>query len=440
MSAGIVGGGLMGLTVAYRLAQAGVDVTVYERSEQLGGLAGTTDLGGIPVDRYYHVTLPTDDRVIGLAAELGLGEDEFRFRPIASGFYHHGRLGSMSSPRELLAFPGLGMRDRLRLASFGLRSSRMTDGSGLEDVPLERWLRDTAGDRLWEEIWRPLLDSKFDGGYDDLPATYLWARLRRTGGTRDRRGREVYGWLRGGYQELVDRLAAAIRVQGGRILTGTAVRTIPARDGRPLGVVTDEGLHEHDTVVTTQLRPALDELLCDELLGALGPDRNRYLGVICVVARLRRSISPYYALNITDRRIPLTSVVETTHVVDPEAVGGTLMYVPRYVDPASPELERSSADLRREYLGHVRQIFPAFRDDDVLDVQVARARIAEPVHPLGVTPRVPELFAAPGLAVASSARIYPELVNGQAVIGVAEDVARQVLTTQTAVQPELKAA
>ena len=41
---GIVGGGLLGLTVGYRLARRGVPVTVYEASGQLGGLAGTTDL------------------------------------------------------------------------------------------------------------------------------------------------------------------------------------------------------------------------------------------------------------------------------------------------------------------------------------------------------------------------------------------------------------
>ena len=62
-------------------------------------------------------------------------------------------------------------------------------------------------------------------------------------------------------------------------------------------------------------------------------------------------MSPYYALNITDRRVPLTSIVETTHVVDPEHVGGHLLYVPRYVSPDSPELERPSAEIAREYLG-----------------------------------------------------------------------------------------
>ena len=60
----VVGAGLLGLAAAYRLAQRGVAVTVYERDAQLGGLAGTAPLDGIPVDRYYHVTLPTDERVV----------------------------------------------------------------------------------------------------------------------------------------------------------------------------------------------------------------------------------------------------------------------------------------------------------------------------------------------------------------------------------------
>ena len=417
---GIVGGGLLGLTVAYRLACAGTAVTVYERDGVLGGLAAASDLDGIPVDRYYHVTLPTDDRIIGLAAELGLGEDQFRFRRIGSGFYHEGRLASMSTPRELLAFPGLALRDRVRLAAFGVRCATLRNGDHLEDIPLETWLRDVSGDRLWEQVWRPLLDSKFDGRYDDLPATYMWARMRRTGGTRDRRGQEVYGWLSGGYQSLIDRLAVAITERGGRILTSTPVRSIPSQGGRPIGVLTEEGLKEHDTIVTTQLRPALDAMLSDELRDALGADRNRYLGVVCLVARVKRSVSPYYALNITDRRVPLTSIVETTHVVDPEQVGGTLLYVPRYVDPSSPELERPSSEIRREYLGHVRTIFPQFHEDDVLAAQVARARVAEPVHVLGAPREQDSFFPVPGLAVASTAQVYPELVNGQAVVGVAE--------------------
>ena len=47
---------------------------MFERSPDLGGLVGTFDFDGTPVDRFYHVVLPTDDRVLGLADELGLGD------------------------------------------------------------------------------------------------------------------------------------------------------------------------------------------------------------------------------------------------------------------------------------------------------------------------------------------------------------------------------
>ena len=54
-SVGIVGGGILGMTAAYRLAQAGVHVALYERSHDLGGLVGSFDFDGTPVDRFYHV-------------------------------------------------------------------------------------------------------------------------------------------------------------------------------------------------------------------------------------------------------------------------------------------------------------------------------------------------------------------------------------------------
>jgi protoporphyrinogen oxidase len=424
---GIVGGGLLGLSVAYRLAQAGVAVTVYERDRQLGGLAGTTRLAGIPVDRYYHATLPTDDRVLGLAQELGMGDD-VRFRRTGGGFYHDGRIASMSTVGELLRFPGLRPTDRVRLGAFAARCQLKSDYADLEDLTLEDWLLRACGKRLWERLWRPLLDSKFDGRYDDLPATYLWSRSRRMASTRDRSSKEVLGWLRGGYQRLVDALGDAIRAQGGEVHTSTPVRFIPSKGGRAMGVVLDTGLRTHDLVLTTILRPNMEHMLAGDLVEAMGPDPCRYLGVVCLVARLRHSVSPFYALNITDRRIPLTSVVETTHVVDPEAVGGTLIYVPRYVQPDSPELERSSIEIAHEYLGHVRTMFPALQPEDVLATQVARARFAEPVHRVGDHPRARPALVAPGLAVASSADVYPDIVHGQAIIGVAERVAGELLT------------
>jgi protoporphyrinogen oxidase len=418
-SVGIVGGGILGLTAAYRLLQQGVHVALYERSRDLGGLVGAFDFDGYPVDRFYHVVLPADDRVRGLADEVGLG-DRFRFRPTSVGFYDDGRLFSMTSPREFLTFPLLAPHERLRLAAFVARCQLPGGHERLDDLPLEQWLRRLCGRNAVRRLWAPLLDSKFDGRYADLPATYIWARTRRMSRTRDGSGRELMGWLHGGYQTLVDRLEARIRDLGGEIHAGTVVDSIAEEAGNPVGLVVDGRIRRFGSVLCTLAPPLARTLLPDPLAARIAPDRCRYIGVVCVVLRLRRSLSPYYHLNITDRRVPLTTVVETTHVVDPDAVGGHLVYAAKYLDSKHADFDRPPDELERDYVGHVRRIFPDLTDDDVLGAVVQRARVTEPVHVLGGAKNLPEMFPMPGLALASTTHVYPEIVSGQAVIGVAD--------------------
>jgi len=423
---GIVGGGILGLTAAYRLLQAGADVTLYERSPDLGGLVGSFDLDGRPADRFYHVILPTDDRVLALAGELGLG-DSVQFSPAGNGFWDGRRLVSMNSLAEFLRFPVLRPHERIRLASFVLRCQLEKHPERLDQVPLEDWLRRLSGKKTVERLWRPLLDSKFDGRFDDLPATYLWARTRRMAGTRDSAGREVLGSIGGGYQRLVDLLAARVVALGGEIRAATTVERIASTGGRCTGIEVDGRLRRFDLVLCTLAPPQAGRLLSPELSVAAPPDPCRYLGVVCVVLRLPESLSPYYSLSILDRSVSLTTVVETTHVVDPVRAGGTLVYAAKYVAPDHPDLDRPADEVRDDYVAQVRRIFPGLAPEDVLASSVQRARVVEPVHPLGGARRIPDMFAVPGLALASTAHVYPEIVNGQSVIGVADRAVEGIL-------------
>lgn len=424
---GIVGGGLLGLAVADRLLQAGVQVDLYEGAQTLGGLVGSFDFDGFPVDRFYHVVLPTDDRVRSLAQNVEPGT-HFRFRPVQVGFYDDARLFSMSSLKEFLTFPLLGPIDRVRLGRFIATCRRVRSHTELDDVELPAWLRARSGNGVYERLWRPLLDSKFDGTFHDLPATYMWARTRRMAGTRDKAGREIMGWPEGGYQRIVDALADAIRGRGGRIHTGTGVDWIVGDEtGGAPGLVVQGRLRPFDHVLSTLLPPRTRSLLDAKLAAAVPQTPCRYLGVVCVIIRARRSISPYYTLNITDRRIPLTTVVETTHVVDPDHVGGHLVYAAKYVQPGHPDLTRPADEVAAEYTSHVRTMFPHLTEDDVLGTSVQRAPMVEPVHTVRGTGSLPEMFPVPGLALASTVHVYPDVVNGQAVLGVADRAATGIL-------------
>jgi protoporphyrinogen oxidase len=308
------------------------------------------------------------------------------------------------------------------LARFVVACQREMEYEELDRQPLLEWLERKSGKRVVEKLWKPLLDSKFDGNYEDLPATYIWARTRRMGKTRDRSGRELLGWLQGGYQTLIDALETRVRQLGGEVAAATSVERIERG-----GLVVDGRFRAFDHVLCTLAPPQARSLLSPELAALTPSDHCRYLGVICLLLRTRSAISPYYHLNITDRRVPLTTIVQTTHVVDPDAVGGHLLYVSKYVDAAHADHERSSAEVEREYLAHARRIFPALRADEILSSVVQRARITEPVHFLGGASRLPDMFPAPGLALASTAHVYPEIVSGQAVTGVSDRVVAGIL-------------
>ena len=73
----VVGAGMAGLAAAYRLRKAGVDVTVLESSDHVGGRIGTESRDGYMIERGAQLITSTYRNALGLVKELGL-EAELR--------------------------------------------------------------------------------------------------------------------------------------------------------------------------------------------------------------------------------------------------------------------------------------------------------------------------------------------------------------------------
>lgn len=426
---GVVGGGILGTVLALRLAQAGAEVTVLERAPSPGGLAGSMDFGGHRIDRFYHAITPADRHLIGLAAELGLA-GELRFSTVGAGFFVDGKLHPFDGPRDLLRFRPLSPLGRARLAWFFALCQLRQSYDGLDEVPLEWWLRRHCGSEVTDRIWRPLLDSRFDGRHTELPATYMWARTRRMSGAR--RGasrREQLGHLRGGHERLIAAAAERAAEQGADFRLGAAVEELAMKDGQVEGVRVGGQTVPFDLTIATLQPPALRFLLPARLEGLLGAYPDRHLGLVCAVLKVRRSLVPFYVVNICEPT-PITTVVETSHVVGTEHTAGLrLVYLPHYCAPDSPEQDEDDDSILTRFEGMLARISPAYRPEDVVDRTVQRARVAEPVHALGAHPRVAPVWpGVPGLALASASQVYPHLLNGDSVVHFAETVAAQAIS------------
>jgi protoporphyrinogen oxidase len=425
----VVGGGILGTVLSLRLAQSGANVTLLERGETLGGLAGAMDFNGHRVDRFYHVVVPSDERMLALTEELGL-TDELSFHPVGVGFFADGEMHPFNGIGDFAKFPVLSPLGRARLAWFVAQCQLRRSFKGLEDKPLMEWLRRHCGREVTEKIWKPLLDSRFDGNYDELPATYLWARTNRMRSARTSQGSgETMGCLRGGHERLIEAAGARARELGVDVRTSAGVEGLVLdADGAVRGVRVDGVDEPYDLVVPTLQPPALRRLLPEPLAHLLDAYPQRFLGVVCLVLELERSLTPYYSINICEPT-PITTVVETSHVVGTEHTDGhVLAYLPKYCEASAPEFTEDDQSIYDRFTAMLSRLAPEFRHEDVVAWTVQRAPLVEPVHARGTTPRTAPVWpGVEGLAMASASQIYPRLLNGDSVVRMAEQTAAEVV-------------
>lgn len=429
----IVGGGILGLALGHNLLKQGLGVRIWERSSELGGLMGRmrlSELGDVEVDRYYHAILSSDQTLMKLMDELGVKGD-LRMTTTRMGFYHNSSIYPMSTPIDFLRFPALSLIDRARLALTILAAQRVKNWRDLEQVPVLEWLTRLGGKGAVENIWKPLIRAKFDSGFDQIPATYIWSRLVRTTSSHQKgSAKEQMCYLTGGYMQLVTALADDIRRRGGQINLGATVQQVRVADGRIGGLAVDGQELPADAVVLSLQTPIARRLLPPEAarISERWSQLDEYLGIVCMLLALRRSLTPYYTLNITDPRIPFTGVIETTNLIDTRYTGGySLVYLPKYVSASSPYARMDDAELRMTFIGYLKQMFPDLKESDIAATRIGRERYVEPLHPVGATDKIPPIVAdIPGLYLTNNAQIYPQLTNGESVVAYADHAASTV--------------
>jgi protoporphyrinogen oxidase len=420
----VVGGGLLGLQLARRLAQRGRQVTVFEAADRAGGLAAPAAIGSFRWDRFYHVILLSDLHTRGLLDELGLAE-HLRWGVTRTGFYTDGRMHSLSTNLEFLTFTPLSLVDKARLALTILRAASIRDGRPLEGVSVESWLRRWSGDRVYEKIWLPLLKSKLGENHRLASASFIWAIIARMYAAR-RAGlkREMFGYVDGGYELVLQRLQAAVQEAGVQLVTGARVEDV--RDtGQGADIrLADGAVQAFDHVVLTLPTPQIARML-PQLPGAERArlDGVTYQGIVCASVLLRRPLGPYYVTNITDPGAPFTGVIEMTALVDPAQFGGhALVYLPRYLAQDDAFWLKDDAEVREEFLTALERMYPRFERADVLAFEVSRARFVLAVATLDYTARhaPPVATSLERVSVLNSAQIINGTLNVNETLAVAE--------------------
>jgi len=369
-------------------------------------MAAHFDFGGLSLERFYHFICKPDLATFDLMDELGIA-NRLRWRSTSMGYFIDGNLYKWGDPLALLTFPLLGAIDKLRYGLHVFRASKRNDWSGLEFTNVRDWIVSEAGEKVWNLLWKRSFELKFFELTDSVAAPWLGVRIKRLAASRRSLLREELGYIDGGTEVLVEALVKGIETNGGKVLYREPVQHVEIRDGLVCAVRTPNAWHDADHVISTMAIPYVTELipgLPAEHRAKLDAIRN--IGVVCVVLKLRKSVSPHFWVNINDPRIEVPGIVEFSNL---RPTREHIVYVPFYMPQNNPRFTRDDSSFIDESKQIVRLLNPEIHDEDILDATLGRIRYAQPVCDPGFSDRLPPIQTpVKGLQIADTSFYYPE--------------------------------
>ena len=342
----VLGGGPAGLGAALGLARRGIDVTLVEARDTLGGNAGSFTLHGVRVDYGSHRLHPATDPEI-LAELRHLLGDDLLDRPrhgriLLGGRWIHFPLRAADLALRAPPAFALGVaRDLVRKVVAGPGGGAPgTPGETFASVLL-RGLGPTVCHQFYfpyaRKIWgmEPEAISPTQAR-KRVSAASLGGMLRRLvpggrgGGGRATRG--IFHYPRNGFGQISEALGAAASAAGAELLLGTRVRALRVRGGRPAVEVEDdsstrllEGDHVWSTIPMPVLARITDPPPPADVLGAADALGQRAMVLVYLVLAQDR-FTEYDAHYFPSEDVPFTRLSEPKNYSGtPEPRGRTVL-------------------------------------------------------------------------------------------------------------------
>lgn len=378
----IVGAGFTGLSAGLSLARSGKKVTLVEMEENPGGLAGTFSFkDGIVIEKYYHHWFTHDSFVLTLAESLGLG-GKLKTLKSRTGMFFQKKIWNMSTPLDLLRFDALPFLSRIRLGLVVLGIRFIRNWRSIEHLTVKEWLEPLCGKRAYAVVWEPLIRSKFGSFAESVNAVWFWKKLVLRGSTRDSNGNEQLMYFDGGFGDFSRAIATELCRLGGEIITSAKVTGVTTEGNAIKSLQTSKGAILGKQFLFTAAFPQIAEIVdgAGEKKWTESLRRLNYLGNICLVLELSKSLSDTYWLNVNDPGFPFVGVIEHTNLdTDQRYSGKHIVFLSRYISTSEREWSYSDEEYFEYAIPWLQIMFPELERGWINDYAIWRTPYGQPI-------------------------------------------------------------
>ena len=200
----IIGAGYTGLTIAKELINKGYDVSIFEKDNNIGGIAQTIGTFDTMLEKHYRHIFKSDSYVLKLLDELNLA-DQLQWNETKMGYYTNNKIFHFGTPISLLKFKPLNLWQKFLFGLSIIHIKLIKNYKKLEIYTAEEWITKKYGNKVYKTVWEPLLISKFGKDKSQISMSWLWGKICLRSSSTTTNG-EKLGYLKGSYGVLTEKL------------------------------------------------------------------------------------------------------------------------------------------------------------------------------------------------------------------------------------------
>jgi len=409
----IIGAGIAGLATAYQLSKKNFKVEIFEKSGEIGGLLGSFKFENKNIEEYYHHIFKTDKDIINLINELGLG-DKLILKKTSISIYYNNNIYPFSGPIDLLKFSPLNFFEKIRLGVVVLYLQKIKNWEKFLPITADKWLRKMCGEKVYNVVWLPLLKGKFHNYYDSVSMSWFWARIHTRANSKNKGDlKESLGYLKGGFQILVDVLKDNLEKNGVKINLNIGVEKIISKNENTNILLSTGDSREFDKIIFTTPSSIFAKLIKDnnvqdnylEQLKSI-----KYLGAVCAVFVSEKSLSDYYWHNINDVNSPFLVFIQHTNFIDKSNYNNKhIYYIGTYLPADHKYFNVDNNVVFNDFFKYLKNIFPDFNEKDIVEKRLFKSKYAQHVVDCDYKNRIPNYKTPiPNVYLENFSQIFPE--------------------------------
>lgn len=387
----IIGGGPMGLYLAYLLSKKNYKVRIFETSRTAGGHARPFKFSNTIIEIFYHFFYKNDHYNAMKWISSTKKKNKIHWAEIETEII-------TNSNKKLNIDNFTHVIKNYRFSSFKIYLNlliififKVHKKTIKEKAYI--WSQKKFGHKFSNDIWKPLLIGKFGKNWKNISAYWLATRIKRHLSTKNLINKKsIFGYLENTYLPTINETIKFIRKKNSSIILNSKIRKIYIKNNKITQIKTNKNylINKNEKVISTIPLFTLKNIVKNRKLNYL--KKFQGVGVVLCIFETKKKLSNCYWTSVSKNNLPFNAIIQQNRLYPKSK--NEIVYTSKYLDHKSDLFKLSNEEFSKKIFFNLEKIYKNFSKKDVINYKIIKSKYAAPLPDIKTINKLPE-FKSP---------------------------------------------